>query len=159
MSHRWSIASIQTLALLASAVVAGAWIVTGSAAQAAGFLSNDEPKQQERPSYDAPAARKPVEGDGAAALEAELYNASLAVKEARQNLETAQYNLTRARTRGYPRGTGLLELKEAVKRMETEKEDAERNFLDVFARARTGGVPAGVLSSYYDLEEELSNAY
>jgi hypothetical protein len=133
------------------------WLASAPSAQAAGFLSNTEPKSQEKPSFAAPAARKPVEGEGAEALESELYNAGLAVRETRQNLETAQYAYKRSRTRGYPRGDKLLEIKGRLAKMETERDEAERSFLAAYEKARAGGVAAAFLSDYYDLEEDISS--
>jgi len=146
------------LTTLLCLTAAAGWLTAASGAGAAGFLSNTEPKSEETPSFAAPAARKPVEGEDEDALAAGLYNASLAVKESRQNAETAQYAYTRARTRGYPRGEKLQAIKDRLVKMERERDEAERSFLAAFEKARGGGVPAGVLSPYYDLEEEISGA-
>jgi hypothetical protein len=138
------------LCLLALAVLSSA-----SDARAAGFLDNSAPKKTEKPTYAAPAARKPVEGDGSEALETALYNANLRVQEARQNYETARYSLKRSRHSNYPRGAALEALRVRVADMEKERDAAEKDFLAAYDEARRGDVPAGVLMSYDDLEEEL----
>jgi hypothetical protein len=140
-----SLLCLIALAMLSSATDAGA----------AGFLDNSAPKKVERPTYAAPAARKPIEGEGSDALEGALYNANLRVQESRQNYETALYSYKRARTSNYPRGAALEKIRVRLADMEKERDAAENDFLAAYDAARRGEVPAGVLMSYDELEEEI----
>jgi hypothetical protein len=120
-----------------------------------GFLDNSKPAQAEPPEYAAPAARKPVEGDDNAAWEAQLHNAKLRVEEAHQNYTAADYALTRARTRRYPRGDALEAMRSQTADLRREQAAAEADFSNVLEDARQSGVPAGVLMDYMDFDDEI----
>jgi hypothetical protein len=147
-SPRWLLASI--LGLLLALPAAGG-----------GFLENSKPndnskaKEVQRPEYAVPAARKPVEGDAFAAWEAQLHNARLRVEEAQQNHTAADYALTRARTRRYPRGEALDQLRAQTADLLREQAAAETDFNQLLEDARRAGVPAGVLMDYMDFGDEI----
>jgi hypothetical protein len=122
---------------------------------AGGFLDTSEPKDPEQPTWAAPAKRLPVEGEGADAAEAKLKNAEMRVREAQQNAATAEWAYTRARTRRYPRGEALEEIRTRLAEMNDELVTAEREFVDIVEEARRAGVPAGTLMPYMDLADEI----
>lgn len=139
---------------VAAGLIASATLLA-PAALAGGFLDNSQPNQPSKPSWAAPAKRMPVEGEGTAAMEAQLENAEARLREAIQNAATAEYQYTRARTRRYPRGDALQEIKNRVAEMNKERNDAERDFIATVDEARAGGVPAGTLMHYMDLADEI----
>lgn len=122
---------------------------------AGGFLDTSEPSDPEQPTWAAPAKRLPVEGEGADAAEAKLKNAEMRVREAQQNAATAEWAYTRARTRRYPRGEALEEIRTRMAEMNDELATAEREFVDLVEEARRAGVPAGTLMPYMDLADEI----
>jgi hypothetical protein len=138
------------------AVLATALTLVAPAAWAGGYLkpgTSGETKQA--PTWAAPAARMPVEGEEGEAIAAELHNAEQRVLEALQNAETADYQLTRARTRNYPRGEGLQTLKVQDQDARRERNAAANDFSALVERARREGVPMGTLSRYMDLDDRL----
>jgi len=124
---------------------------------AGGYLDNSAPQTNEKPTWAVPAKRMAVEGDDADAMAAELHNAELRVREAQQNEETARWTYTRARTRNYPRGEALIEVRTRLTEMEKERVDAEKSFLALVERARGAGVPIGTLSPYMDLADQIQS--
>jgi hypothetical protein len=130
-------------------------LATPSEARAGGFLEESKPKNINTPTYVEPAEREAVEGDGTAPLEAELSNAKLRVSEAIQNADAAEYNVTRARTRRYPRGEALAELQEGAVETKKERQEALQAFKATLEKARQGGVPAGLLMPYLDYSDWL----
>lgn len=126
-----------------------------SSAQAGGYLDNSAPSTNEKPSWAVPAKRMAVEGDDASALQAELHNAQLRVVEAQQNETTAEWAYTRARTRNYPRGDALVEMRTRYTELSKERADAEKSFLELVDRARQAGIAPGTLSPYMDLADEI----
>jgi hypothetical protein len=139
------------------AILATAFMLVAPAALAGGFLEagGGNEKSNEAPTWAVPAARKPVEGEGTEALAAELHNAELRVQEALQNAETAAYQLKRARTRSYPRGQALEDLKRQDQETRRERTAAANEFSALVERARRAGVPMGTLSRYMDLDDRI----
>jgi hypothetical protein len=135
-------------------------LLAASAAGAGGFLSpgtqNDEAsKAKPKSEFVAPAKRMDVQGDGVEAKLAELKNAEMRVVEGWQNASTADAQLRRARTRRYPRGEALEEIRQQAIELGTEKVAAESNFLQTVEDARRAGVPMGTLSRYMDLADTI----
>ena len=150
---RWG-GAVQRLATILVAVS----IVCPGAAAAGGFLSpgkTDADEASPKREYVAPAKRMDVQGDGVDALIAELKNAEMRVREAWQNAWTAEEEYTRARTRRYPRGTALEEIKQRTYDMGREQIAAEQEFSKLVEKARRGGVPMGTLSPFMDLDREI----
>jgi hypothetical protein len=147
----YRLTSARRLALIAFA------LGLSSNVQAGGYLDNSEPATQEKPSWAVPAERMAVEGDDASALQAEVHNAQLRVVEAQQNEATAEWAYTRARTRNYPRGDALEELRTRYAELSKERADAEKSFLELVDRARQAGVAPGTLSPYMDLADEIQS--
>ena len=143
--------------LMLGAMFVSAVSLAAPATFAGGFLEagSGKPKTQETPTWAAPAARQPVEGEGVEALAAELHNAELRVLEAMQNAETARYQLGRARTRNYPRGEALEELKQQDQEARRERATAAGDFSTLVERARQEGVPMGTMARYMDLDDRL----
>jgi hypothetical protein len=139
-------------------VVAAVTLLTAAGASAGGFLSpgvKDDDANAPKPGYVAPAKRMDVSGDGPDALVAELKNAEMRVREAWQNAFTAEEELTRARTRRYPRGAALEELRQRTVELGNEQIAAEKDFVQTVEKARRGGVPMGQLAPYMDFEQEI----
>ncbi len=142
----------QALALLAPISI----LLLAAPVLAGGFLDNSTPSnQKQRPEYAPPAALKEVEGEGVDAWKAKLENAVTILREARQNSNTADYNLTRARTRRYPRGEGLQELRDLQARFAKELVEARAALDETIEEARRAGVPSGILADYWDIQEQI----
>lgn len=137
------------LALPASSTLAGGFLESGR---------SESSKQSSAPEWAVPAAREPVEGedmDELQILAAKLQNAENRAKEAIQNAETAQYQLTRARTRNYPRGEALEELRKQAQDTRRERAAAADDFSKLVEEARRAGMPMGTLSRYMDFDDRL----
>jgi len=148
------IPSLFSLSSLAIAIA----LALAASADAGGILkpgtqSNDSVKK--KPEFVAPAARKPVEGDGDDVIQARLHNAELEVREAHQNTEAAEWGYNRARTRRYPRGEALQALRDRRDSMRQDRDVAEQSFTRMVDEARRSGVPIGTLSNYMDLVDEI----
>jgi hypothetical protein len=153
---------ISLAAILFGVLLAGLSLMAGGAALAGGFQSNRSPGESTTstqktppPAYAAPAARMPVEGDEDQMMAAELANAEMRVKEAMQNVEAAQANLTRARTRRYPRGAALEEIRTNLSDSQRERDTAQNDFLKLVEKARQAGMPAGTMMRYMDLADRV----
>lgn len=156
-AHAHSAPTKRILQAVRAAILCGIALGLAAPVQAGGYLDNSEPKTSDKPTWAVPAKRMPVEGDDTDAMMAELHNAELRVREAQQNEETARWTYTRARTRNYPRGEALVEVRTRLTEMEKERAEAEKSFVDLVERARTAGVPFGTLSSYMDLAEQIQS--
>lgn len=130
-------------------------VTLAPAASAGGFLDDTSSRKSEQPQYAVPAKRQEVEGDGVEALSAELSNAKMRLGEAIQNESSAAYNLQRARTRRYPRGEALEELRKGAVDTASERRAAEQDYRAMIEKARREGVPAGTLMGHYDYLETI----
>ena len=83
-------------------------------AQAGGFLQPRTSAAEERPQWAVPEKRLEVTGSDEQATLARLENARMRLLEAQQNAQTANFLLTRARTRRYPRGEALRQIQDQV---------------------------------------------
>jgi hypothetical protein len=153
---------ISLAAILSGVLLAGLSLMAGGAALAGGFQTTRTPEQTTPPkqktpprTYAAPAARMPVEGDEDQMMAAELGNSEMRVKEAMQNVEAAQANLSRARTRRYPRGAALEEIRTHLSDSERERDTAQNDFLKLVETARQAGMPAGTMMRYMDLADRV----
>jgi hypothetical protein len=149
---------VRPSALSGGVLIAGLSLMVGTAALSGGFQSNrspDQPSQQkqEPPTYAVPAARMPVAGDEFHEITTELINSEMRVKESMQYAETMQSTLSRARTRRYPRGAALEDLRAKVTQAASERDTAQNNFLQLVETARRAGVPNGTLVRYLDLAD------
>ena len=149
--HRSVPARGAQVALLAVAAA----LLVAPAAHAGGYLESGKPASSSRPTWAVPGERVPVEGEGEDARLAQLENARMRVQEAQQNQATAEWTYTRARTRRYPRGDALQEIINRVVEMNRERAEAETEFVALVEQARQAGVPAGPLSPYMDLADEI----
>ena len=157
MSHHTENRSRGVAWRLATILIATSILWPGSAG-AGGFLTPGKTGADEevrKLEYVAPAKRMDVAGDGVDALIAELKNAETRVREAWQNAWTAEQEYTRARTRRYPRGAALEEIKQRTYEMGREQVTAELDFSKIVDKARRGGVPMGTLAPFMDLELEI----
>jgi hypothetical protein len=154
-AHDHSAATTRFRTAIRTSILCAIALGLASPVHAGGYLDNSAPKTSEKPTWAVPAKRMAVEGDDADAMTAELHNAELRVREAQQNEETATWAYTRARTRNYPRGDALEEIRTRMTEMEKERVDAEKSFLDLVDRARGAGVPVGTLSAYMDLADQI----
>lgn len=156
MTRRSATKSARTASRLLIVGLAAAIGLTLATAAESGILKSGQGStKSEKPTWAAPAKRMPVEGEGTDALEARLQNAEMRVREAMQNAAAADYNYTRARTRRYPRGEALQEIKDRVVEMRDELVAAENDFMSMVDEARAGGVPMGTLMPYMDLSDEI----
>ncbi|MCH2186487.1 hypothetical protein MK280_11520 [Myxococcota bacterium] len=141
-----------------AAVLAWTFFIPGSVAFAGGFLSPGSSASERRPTWAAPAKRLEVSGlSEDEALLARLENARMRLLEAEQNAVTANFNLTRARTRRYPRGEGLRELQERQATWEREQREAEVDFLRLLDEARRQGVGSGRLLPFEEIADEIES--
>ena len=74
-----------------------------------------------------------------------------------QNAAAANFNLTRARTRRYPRGEALKDLKERQAAWQREQREAETDFLRVLGEARRRGVGSGRLLPFDEIADEIES--
>ncbi|MDG2049395.1 MAG: hypothetical protein P8M78_04460 [Myxococcota bacterium] len=136
------------------------WILlaAGFSAGASGFLAPRSSASEESPAWAAPAKRLDVAGlsEEEASL-ARLENARMRLLEAEQNAAAATFNLTRARTRRYPRGEGLTALKQRQAEWQLEQREAEKDFARFLDQARREGVGAGRLLPFDELAEEIES--
>ncbi len=132
-------------------------VALATPALAGGFLDNSKPEEPVKHTWAVPAKRMPVEGDGTDAMVARLENARMRVEESQQNVETARFDLGRARTRRYPRGDKLKEIQDRVVDMVEERDAARSDFVELVTEARAAGVPAGTLMPYMDLSDEIES--
>lgn len=139
---------------ISMAVLLGLAVATP--ALAGGLLRSGKTEtESEKPTWAVPAKRQPVEGEGTDALQARLSNAEMRVKEAMQNAAAADYQYTRARTRRYPRGEALQEIKDRVGKMQSELTEAENDFMGLVEEARREGMPMGTLMPYMDFSDQI----
>jgi hypothetical protein len=141
--RRWAIACL-TLAL-----------GFARSASADGYLPSRVPEPGTPPSWAEAGEPIPVEGTGWTPAIAELENAEAGVRRAWHNVETAQFLLTHAKIRRYPRGEPFLEIRDRVIFLEAERDKAELEFMALVERTRRGGMPAGTLSTFLDFSDEV----
>ncbi len=108
-----------------------------------------------QPSVAPPAAPRPGPGDETESWQALLQDAELRVKEAQRNAATARHSYNKARSRRYPRGKDLQAIRLRSESSEAKRHEAERKFSQLVELARRGGVPAGVLTPFMDLADEI----
>ncbi len=144
--------------VIGATTLAALLLVVPTGAGAGGFLSPGTQNAGEappKPEYAVPAKRMEVSGEGTDAIVAQLKNAQMRVHESRQNAETAEYDLQRARTRRYPRGEALEKLRIQVVDMGSERVAAEQEFTALVEEARRAGVPMGTLAPYMDFADQI----
>jgi hypothetical protein len=136
----------------------GSFSIPASLAMAGGFLSPRSSASEERPTWAVPAKRLEVSGlsEEEAPL-ARLENARMRLLEAEQNAAAANFNLTRARTRRYPRGEALRALQERQAAWQLEQREAETDFLRVLGEARRQGVGSGRLLPFDEIADEIES--
>ena len=134
------------------------FFIPASVALAGGFLSPRSSASEQRPTWAVPAKRLEVSGlsEEEAPL-ARLENARMRLMEAEQNAAVAHFNLTRARTRRYPRGEALKELQERQAAWQREQREAETDFLRVLGEARRRGVGSGRLLPFDEIADEIES--
>ena len=143
---------------LARAAVVACFALALAAAEsvsADGYLPSRVPEPGPTPSWAEPGEPIPVEGTGWTPAIAQLENAEARVRRAWHNVETAQYLLTQAKIRRYPRGEPFLEIRDRVTFLEAERDKAELEFMTLVEHTRRGGMPAGTLSTFLDFSDEI----
>ncbi|HIF97549.1 MAG TPA: hypothetical protein EYQ54_11075 [Myxococcales bacterium] len=136
----------------------GAWGVIVFAAwgvSADSYLGSQIPKPVPPPTWIEPGEPIPVEGAGWTPVVATLENAQARVRRSWHNVATAQWLLTRAKIRHYPRGEPFFEIRDRVIFLEAERESAENEFVALVEQSRRDGIPAGTLSSFWDFSDEI----
>ena len=127
-------------------------------APAPAFAQTPAP-QAERGQHEAPpAARSPSPDDALSAWRAKLDDAQRRVTNAQSNERIANQNYSRARSRRYPRGEALQEIKQQQVQTRLEREEAEQDFSVVLEQARRAEVPTGILAPYMDFEDQMQES-
>ena len=127
-------------------------------AQAGGFLQPRTSAAEERPQWAVPEKRLEVTGSDEQATLARLENARMRLLEAQQNAQTANFLLTRARTRRYPRGEALRQIQDQVAQWNQESQEAQAAFRSLLGQARRQGIGPGSLRPFTELAEQMERS-
>lgn len=139
-------------------VAMGLSLLIAHSALADGYLASRVPEPTSPPSWAEPGEPIPLEGTGWTPVVAALANGEARVRRAWHNVVTAEKILTRAKTRRYPRGEPLIEVRERVVSLKAERKTAETEFVALVERSRRDGMPAGTLSPFMDFADEIERA-
>lgn len=127
-------------------------------AQAGGFLQPQTSAAEQRPQWAVPEKRLEVTGGDEQATLARLENARMRLLEAQQNAQTANFLLTRARTRRYPRGEALRQIQDQVAQWNQESQEAQAAFRSLLGQARRQGIGPGPLRPFTELAEQIESS-